>query len=77
MSTQRDHEDPLHEEIPTSSTGKEMDPKVLDLDMKIAERMFLKMKEEDTKKIAEEEESRKRLKKKSQEGPMKIEEREK
>jgi hypothetical protein len=60
MSTQRDHVDPLHEEIPTSSTGEEMDPKVLDLDMKIAERMFLKLEEEGTKKIAEEEESRKK-----------------
>jgi hypothetical protein len=53
MSTQRDHVDPLFEEIPTTSTGEEMDPKVLDLAMKIAERMFLKMKEEDAKKKAE------------------------
>jgi hypothetical protein len=59
MWTQRGHVNPLLEEIPTISTGEEMDPKVLDLVMKIAERMFLKMKEEDTKKNVEEEESRK------------------
>jgi hypothetical protein len=59
MSTQRDHVNPLLEEIPTTSIGEEMNPKVLDLSMKIAERMFLKMKEEDTKKKAKEEESRK------------------
>jgi hypothetical protein len=60
MSTQRDHVDPLLEEIPTTSTGEEVDPKVLDLAMKIAERMFLNMKEDDAKKKAEEEESRKK-----------------
>jgi hypothetical protein len=37
-----------------------MDPKVLDLAMKIAEKMFLKMKEQDAKKRAEEEESRRK-----------------
>jgi hypothetical protein len=42
--------DPLLEEIPTTSTSEEVDPKVLDLAMKIAEKMFLKMKEEDAKK---------------------------
>jgi hypothetical protein len=35
-------------------------PKVLDLAMKIAEKMFLKMKEEDAKKKAEEEETRRK-----------------
>ena len=55
MSTQRDHVDPLLEEIPTTSTSEEMDPKVLDLAMKIVESMFLKMKEEDAKKRTEEE----------------------
>jgi hypothetical protein len=54
MSTQRDHVDPLLEEIPVTSSGEEVDPKVLDLAMKIAKRMFLKMKEEDAKKKAEE-----------------------
>ena len=52
MSTQRDHVDHLLEEILTTSTSEEMDPKVLDLAMKIAKRMFLKMKEEDAKKKA-------------------------
>jgi hypothetical protein len=60
MSTQRDHVDPLLEEIPTTYTSEEMDPKVLDLAMNIAERIFLNIKEEDTKKKAEEEESRKK-----------------
>ena len=60
MSTQRDHVDPLLEEIPVTSSGEEVDPKVLDLAMKIAEKMFLKMKEEDAKKKAEEEESRRK-----------------
>jgi hypothetical protein len=54
--------DPLLEEIPTTSTRAEIDPKVLDLTMKIAEKMFLKMKEEDAKKRAEEEESRRKAK---------------
>jgi hypothetical protein len=62
MSTQRDHVDPLLEEIPTTSNGEEMDPKVPDLAMKIAEKMFLKMKEEDAKKKSEEEESRRKAK---------------
>jgi hypothetical protein len=57
MSTQRDHVDPLLVEISVTSSGEEIDPKVLDLAMKIAEKMFLKMKEEDAKKRAEEEES--------------------
>ena len=60
MSTQRDHVDPLLEEIPITSSGEEVDPKVLDLAMKIAEKMFLKMKEEDAKKKAKEEESRRK-----------------
>jgi hypothetical protein len=50
MSTQRGHVDPLLEEIPITSSSEEIDPKVLDLAMKIAEKMFLKMKEEDAKK---------------------------
>jgi hypothetical protein len=60
MSTQRDHVDPILEDIPVTSSGEEVDPKVLDLAMKIAERMFLKMKEEDAKKKAKEEESRRK-----------------
>ena len=60
MSTQRDHVDPLLEEIPVTSTGEEVDPKVLDLAMKIAETMFVKMKEEDAKKKTEEEETRRK-----------------
>jgi hypothetical protein len=55
--------DPRLEEIPITSSGEEIDPKVLDLAMKIAEKMFLKMKEEDAKKREEEEESRRKAKK--------------
>jgi hypothetical protein len=50
MSTQRDNVDPLLEKILATSTTEEMDPNVLDLAMKIVERMFLKMKQEDAKK---------------------------
>jgi hypothetical protein len=60
MSTQRDHVDPLLEEIPITSSGEEIDPKVLDLAMKIAEKMFLKMKDEDAKKRAEEDKGKRK-----------------
>ena len=43
------------EETSTSSYGEENDPKVWDLAMKIAKKMFLKMKEEENKKKIEEE----------------------
>ena len=52
--------DPLLKGIPITSSGEEVDPKILDLAMKIAEKMFLKMKEEDAKKRVEEEESRRK-----------------
>jgi hypothetical protein len=52
--------DPLLEEIPVTSSGEEIDPKVLDVAMKIIEKMFLKMKEEDAKKKGR----RRRIKKK-------------
>jgi hypothetical protein len=59
MSTQRDHVDPILVEIPVTSSDEEVDPKVLDLAMKIVERMFLKMKEEDAKKKNQEERPKK------------------
>ena len=43
------------EEISTSSHGEEIDPKVLDIAMKIAKKMFLKMKEEENKRKIEKE----------------------
>jgi hypothetical protein len=58
MSTPRNNLDPLLKEILATSIGEEMDVKILDLAMKIVERMFLGMKEEDAKKKAKEEESR-------------------
>jgi hypothetical protein len=60
MSTPRNNEEPLLEELLTTSSGEELDPKILDIAMKIAERMFLKMKEEVAKKKSEEEESRRK-----------------
>jgi hypothetical protein len=39
MFTQTDHVDPLLEEIPITSTGEEMYPKVLDLAMMIAKKI--------------------------------------
>jgi hypothetical protein len=68
--TQTDNVDPLLEEILTTSISKEMDPKVLDLAMKIAKRMFLKMKEKDAKKKAEEEESRRKAEEDKGKGKM-------
>jgi hypothetical protein len=58
MSTQMDHVDPLLEEIPTTSTGEEVDPKVLDLAMKIAEK---KAEEEETRRKAEEDRGKEKL----------------
>jgi hypothetical protein len=62
MLAPRNNEDPLLEELLTTSSGEELDPKILDLAMKIAERMFLNMKEEDAKKKVEEEELRRKAK---------------
>jgi hypothetical protein len=42
MSTPWNNEDSLLEELLTTSSGEEVDPKILDLAMKIAERMFLR-----------------------------------
>jgi hypothetical protein len=40
----RNNEDPILEEVLTMASGEEVDPKILDLAMKIAEKMFLEMK---------------------------------
>jgi hypothetical protein len=42
--------------------GDEVDRKILDITMKLAEKMFLKMKEEYAKRKAEEEEIKKKAK---------------
>jgi hypothetical protein len=42
----------------TSSFGADIDPRAIDLAMKITERMFLKMKEDEVKKKIEEENDR-------------------
>jgi hypothetical protein len=54
MTTLRNNKDPLLKELLTTSSGEELDPKILDLAMKLAERMFLKIKLEDANKKAEE-----------------------
>jgi hypothetical protein len=69
MSTQRDHVDPLLEEIPVTSSGEEIDPKVLNLAMKIAEKMFLKRKRKMLRKG--------KKKKNQEERPKKTKERKK
>ena len=64
------------EETSTTSYGEEVDPKVLDLAMKIAEKMFLKMKEEENKRRIEEEARAKaelETKRKAEEGKKGIE----
>jgi len=45
------------EVVSTSSFGANVDPRAIDLAMRIAERMFLKMKEDEAKNIIEEEEN--------------------
>jgi hypothetical protein len=44
MSTPRNNKDHLLEELLTTSSGEELDPKILDLAIKLAKRMFLKIK---------------------------------
>lgn len=46
MSTLRNNEDPLLEEVSATVDGEELNPEILDLAMKLAEKMFLKMKED-------------------------------
>jgi hypothetical protein len=72
MSTPRNNEDPLLEEPLFTTTGEEVDPKILDLAMKIAEKMFLKMKEEDAKKKADEEELRRKAEEDKGKGKLNI-----
>jgi hypothetical protein len=46
----------------TTTSGEELDPQILDIVMKLAEKIFLKMKDDEAKKKAEEEESRRKVK---------------
>jgi hypothetical protein len=50
MSALRNNEDPLLEEVLTTTCGEELDPQILDIAMKLAEKMFLNMKEDEAKK---------------------------
>jgi hypothetical protein len=61
MSAPRNNEGPLLKEVSTTTSGEEVDPQILDIAMKLAEKMFLKMKEDDAKRKAEEEEARRKV----------------
>jgi hypothetical protein len=63
----RNNDEPIlkkSENISTSSFGEEVDLKTLDLAMKIIEKMFLKMKEDEAKKKKLEEKSKRKRQKK-------------
>jgi thymidine phosphorylase len=72
MSTLRNNEDPVLEEVLATIDGEELNPEILDLAMKLAEKMFLKMKQEDLKRKAKEEEIKKRAE--EEESRRKVEE---
>jgi hypothetical protein len=61
MSAPRNNEDPLIEEVLTMASGEELDPQIINIAMKLAEKMFLKMKEDEAKKKVEEEEARQKI----------------
>jgi hypothetical protein len=44
MSALRNNEDPMLEEVLTTTSGEKLDPQILDIAMKHAEKMFFKMK---------------------------------
>jgi hypothetical protein len=56
MLAPRDNEDSLLEEVLTIASAEELDPQIINIAMKLAEKMFHKMKEDKAKKKAEEEE---------------------
>jgi hypothetical protein len=58
MSALRNNEDPLLKEVLTTASGEELDPQIINVAMKLAEKMFLKMKDDEAKKKAEEEEDK-------------------
>jgi hypothetical protein len=45
----RNNEDPLLKEVSTSVGGEKVDPRILDLAMNIAKKMFIEMKEDEDK----------------------------
>jgi hypothetical protein len=46
----KNNNDPLLKEVLTTTGGEEVDPKILELAIKIIEKMFLKMKEDKAEK---------------------------
>jgi hypothetical protein len=55
MSAPRNNDDPILEEILTMAGGEKVDPQILDIAMKLVEKMFLKIEDKDKKKAQEEE----------------------
>jgi hypothetical protein len=55
MSTPRNNEGPILEEILTTSIGEEVNLQILNIAMKLASNTFLKMKEDEAKRNVEEE----------------------
>jgi hypothetical protein len=49
MSAPRNNEGPLLEEVLTTTSGEEVDTQILDIAIKLAEKIFLKMKEDEAK----------------------------
>jgi hypothetical protein len=54
MSSLSNNEDSIIEESLTTLSGEELDPQILNIAMKLAEKMFLKMKEDEAKRKVEE-----------------------
>jgi hypothetical protein len=67
MSVPRNNEGTLTEEILTTSNGEELDPQILNIAMKLAEKMFLKMKEDEAKKKPKKKKQGARSRKKTKE----------
>jgi hypothetical protein len=61
MPSPRNNEDPIVKEILTKASGEELDPQIFDIAMKLVEKMFLEMKEDEAKRKVEEEEARRKV----------------
>jgi uncharacterized protein YpuA (DUF1002 family) len=61
MLAPRNNKDPLLEEVLTTTSGEELVPQIIGITMKFAEKIFLKMKEDEANKKAEEEEARRKV----------------
>lgn len=50
MSAPRNNDGPILEEILTMTGGEEVDPRILNIAVKLVEKMFLKIEDKDKKK---------------------------